>query len=234
MDHSSMMATMFSDTSIFMIPWVAFIAGLGGSLHCVGMCGGLVVATAPNRSSIAAYQVGRIISYALLGGLAGLIGGLLTFKQNHPVFRFMPMLMIGLLLIFWGVQGWRGKKNSLPLPEGVTSYLNSLWGRVVGSSNLKAHSTSLRSFLIGLLSIFLPCGFLYGVIFALAALGNPWAGVFGMAAFALGTVPAMSIAPEIVRRVLHPLYRLTPRLTPILLTICGLFLLSKAVYKLVG
>jgi uncharacterized protein len=234
LDHSSMMTTMFSDTSLPMIIWVAFMAGIGGSLHCVGMCGGLVVATAPNKLSNFTYQLGRIISYALIGGLAGVLGELLAFKQQNPILRFSPMILMGLLLIFWGVQGWRGKKIGIPLPALLSNWVNSIWGRVVRVSGDSSRATSLRAFAVGLLSIFLPCGFLYGVVFALAALGSPMAGFVGMTAFALGTVPAMSVAPEVVRRVLKPLYRLTPRLTPVLLTLCGLFFVSKALFKLFG
>ncbi len=147
------------------IPWVSFAAGFGGSLHCVGMCGGLVTASCSNNKDIVRYQLGRLLGYLLLGLLAGTLASYLNFKNAHPLVALIPSLMIGGLFIFWGIQSFRGKKAELPLPKFLSVFYQKLWGSLI-----KGNTSFTRSLFIGFISILLPCGLLYGVVLGRVAL----------------------------------------------------------------
>jgi len=213
------------DSSLTMIPWIAFLAGIGGSLHCVGMCGGLVVTCAPTKKSVFTYQIGRLLGYSFLGLLAGSLGHLLTFSQTSPAYSLIPAFLIGGLLIFWGLKSWLGKKAELPVPQTFRKFHMNIWQKMMGKTN-----GSTKSFTIGALSIFLPCGLLYGVVLTVASFQNPLIGLMSMFFFWLGTVPAMNFAPDIVRRVFKPLVQKLPRMTALCLIGIGVFTISSRVY----
>ena len=208
------------------VPWVSFIAGLGGSLHCVGMCGGLVTATCEQTSDIFRYQVGRLIGYLLLGAFAGWFGSLLQIKNLPPYASLVPAMIVGGLFIFWGVQHLRGKKAELPTPKFLNKFYFFLWGRFV-----KNNSSSSKSFFTGLISILLPCGFLYGVVLGTVALENFLMAMISMFFFWLGTVPSMVAAPEIFKRLLTPLKQKLPKFYAITLVIIGVSTISLRMIK---
>lgn len=191
-------------------PWVSLLAGLGGSLHCVGMCGGLVTATCEKSTDIFRYQIGRLLGYLLLGAIAGTMGGLLTFETAPEWLKLAPSLLVGSLFIFWGFKSYRGQKAELPLPKFLHRSYQFLWRRVYR-----------KAMLTGLISILLPCGLLYGVIAATVAIQNPWTAMLGMFAFWLGTLPAMVAAPSLVKRLLRPWSIYRPRTYAIALMSVG-------------
>lgn len=206
----------FSNATSFM-PWVSFAAGLGGGLHCVGMCGGLVTASCERGGHIVSYQLGRLGGYLLLGAVGGLAGGLLRVLTDGPWPAFLGGTTLGLLFIVWGVQSWRGRKAELPLPKFTSRWYGRmwLWSKAPGRPTPGPALT-------GLLSILLPCGLLYGVALAAVALQNPLAAMASMAFFWLGTLPSMILAPHIVRRILAPLKAKAPRICGVVLMIIGL------------
>jgi hypothetical protein len=193
-------------------PWVSFLAGLGGSLHCVGMCGGLVTASCDRSADIARYQVGRLLGYLALGAIAGFAGGLFNFEMAPAWFKVFPSFLVGGLFIFWGIKSYRGQKAELPLPKFLQRSYQFLWRKVYR-----------KAFLTGLISILLPCGLLYGVIAATVALQSPWTAMLGMFAFWLGTLPAMVAAPGLVKRVLRPLSQRRPKAYALALMTVGIF-----------
>src|SRR5690349_7474920 len=113
------------------IPWVSFIAGLGGSLHCVGMCGGMVTASCGKNDEIMKYQFGRLLGYLSLGLIAGFLGSFINLKELSPMAALIPGLFIGGLFVFWGVQNLRGKKAELPMPKFMGKLYSSLWRLLV-------------------------------------------------------------------------------------------------------
>ena len=76
-------------------------------------------------------------------------------------------------------------------------------------------------FVIEPVSIFLPCGFLYGVVIALATFSNPMIALISIITFWIGTLPAMSVAPDLIKRILKPLYQRMPLVTSSFLIIIG-------------
>ena len=177
--------------------WVtAFLAGLLGSGHCFGMCGGIAgslgALTGTNNRSIALpalqFNLGRLLGYALLGALAGGIlgaaGEIMALKPLGKWLRALTALMvllIGLRFLF----GWRG----LDLIEKGGA---GLWRRIMPL----AVRISQRHDWIGRLGLgvcwgFLPCGLVYTVLITAASTGHAAAGAVTMIAFGMGTLPAM-------------------------------------------
>jgi len=87
-----------------MIFWSAFLLGLLGSFHCIGMCGPIAFVLPINRSKKSImffqsflYQFGRLITYSFIGFIFGLIGKglfLAGFQQNLSVFIGLLMILI--------------------------------------------------------------------------------------------------------------------------------------------
>lgn len=202
-------------------PWVAFIAGLGGSLHCVGMCGGLVTASCDKNKDIIRYQLGRLLGYLALGLFAGYLGSLVKFESQSPIITIIPGLFIGLLFLYWGIQNWRGKKAELPMPKFMSHFYSFLWKKLV----YKNMSFS-KSFFTGLISIFLPCGLLYGVVLGGVAVQHPLMALISMFFFWLGTVPSMILAPHVLRKILDPLKTKIPRTYGATLILMGVLTVS--------
>jgi len=177
--------------------WVtAFLAGLLGSGHCFGMCGGIAgslgALTGTNNRSIALpalqFNFGRLLGYALLGALAGgILGAAGEIMALKPLGRWLRaltalmVLLIGLRFLF----GWRG----LDLIEKGGA---GLWRRIMPL----AVRISQRHDWIGRLGLgvcwgFLPCGLVYTVLITAASTGHAAAGAITMIAFGMGTLPAM-------------------------------------------
>jgi sulfite exporter TauE/SafE len=207
-------------------PWVSFIAGVGGSLHCVGMCGGLVTASCEKSKDIFRYQLGRLLGYLLLGLFAGFLGSLIKFENATPAIVILPGLTIGILFLYWGIQNWRGKKAELPMPKFMSKFYTFLWNKLV----YKNMSFS-KSFFTGLISIFLPCGLLYGIVLGGVALQHPMMALFSMFFFWLGTLPSMVLAPHVFQKILNPLRSKLPKTYAVSLIMIGLMTVSFRMVK---
>jgi sulfite exporter TauE/SafE len=170
----------------------ALLAGLLGSLHCVGMCGAFAASCTRARGGLPAWHVGRVATYALLGGLAGAAGGLL------PGRAWLPALLAALLLTWFAL----GLAGLVPEPRLVPPRLVETGARAARSSSPAAQ------LLFGVVNGFLPCGLVYSALTIPVALADPFGGALAMAAFGLGTVPALSLAALGLRRlVLASLWR---------------------------
>lgn len=173
----------------------AFLVGLLGGGHCVGMCGGIVGAVTmtlpgskPRLPFVLAYNFGRIGSYTLAGIIAGTVGASSFFLEHvlpvEKVLYALASLMLVLLgLYLAGI--WR-----------VLTRLEALGGRLW--QHLQPYSRRLlpvrtlpQSLLLGVLWGWLPCGLVYSVLVAAVASGNPWQGGLLMLAFGLGTLPTL-------------------------------------------
>jgi uncharacterized protein len=175
--------------------WTAFTIGLFGSLHCVGMCGPIACAL-PNpkgagqdssKSSLVGnallYNLGRTVTYSLLGGLIGVVGRglqLAGFQQIMSIVLGVILLVIALFSI-----NVEAKLLQLPGLNQLVFRLKSQLGRLFKGSGMNT------SFFIGLLNGLLPCGLVYmGVVGALST-GGVGSGMAYMALFGLGTLPLM-------------------------------------------
>lgn len=163
---------------------VLFIAGLLTSIHCVGMCGGIMLSQTVNSESenklqamkpALFYNLGRVISYTILGGIIGAVGSVfsLSFKSKATVQILAALFMIIMGLNMSGFGLFR--KLQIKLPHSFCKFKHK----------------SNSPFIVGLLNGFMPCGPLQTMqIFALGT-GSPVKGAISMMIFSIGTVPLM-------------------------------------------
>lgn len=191
--------------------------GFLGSLHCIGMCGGLISALCMSRPKIwwpglVIYQVGRVTTYSLFGLAAGLFGAMLGNIGGWPLLRALA-IVAGLLMIIFGLNlaGW--------LPDPLLR-LSALVGKRIGLAALArkfAQRASLSGwYVMGLANGLLPCGLVYAALGLAVASASAGAAVL-MFFFGLGTFPAMLFAPALLRK-------LTPELRGGLLRLAGVIL----------
>ncbi len=181
----------------------AFVIGFFGSLHCVGMCGGLVSALCMARPKLwwpglLSYQLGRIFTYVILGLIAGLVGTSLGEFSGFKQAQWLLTLFAGGLMILFAcyLGGW--------LPDPF-SKLTAKISRATGMTYwMKKASSSHRLdawLVVGLLNGLLPCGLVYaGLALSLTATA-PFQGALIMLLFGLGTVPAMLVVPALLRKI---------------------------------
>ncbi len=186
--------------------WTAALVGLGGSLHCVGMCGPLALALAGGDKGGARfiagrllYNGGRIVTYVLLGGLFGLLGGVLQLAgwQQGLSIAAGGVIMLSAVL---GLLHRRLPLASVPA-RGVAAVKRGL-GALLRQQSLAG------LFLVGLLNGLLPCGFVYLALAGSLTMGRPVEGMAYMALFGAGTVPLMLSTALFGRLLLRPSLRL--------------------------
>ncbi|MDD2899147.1 MAG: sulfite exporter TauE/SafE family protein [Desulfuromonadaceae bacterium] len=175
--------------------WLAFSAGLAGSGHCLGMCGGIVSALSlSHRNASAAqrllynllYHVGRICTYSLLGLFVGLAAQAGTVDVLKPAFRWL-FLAANLFVTAIGIFTLLGVRSF-----GISSLDGSGWGFLNGwLSRLKSGGSVLNALPTGFLMGFLPCGLVYGVLISAATSGSALKGGSMMFAFGCGTIPVL-------------------------------------------
>lgn len=216
----------------YTVVWVAFTVGLAGSLHCVGMCGGLVAACSNEGKNTWAYQIGRLIGYSILGLFAGLLGNIMTVQKIHPVLTLIPSILIGGILINWGVSGFKGRSLKFKIPKFLEFISLKLLSKAMKVDEKKHAKT--KAALVGGLSIFLPCGFLYGVVFALAILQQPVVGLIAMIAFWAGTTPALSLSTQLIEKILTPIRSYAPKFSSAVLVSFGVGTISYRLYNFIA
>ncbi|MDQ1923999.1 sulfite exporter TauE/SafE family protein [Massilia pseudoviolaceinigra] len=208
-------------TALSLIP--VFMVGLLGSVHCVGMCGGIVsafsaapvaarpfpVAVMTQRAAtdgmarVLAYNTGRIASYmtagALAGGIAGgarTLAGLTAVQAGGYWLANLMLVILGLYLM----DAWRGLAKLEALGQGLWQRARPLMRFIVPIDR------PLKMLALGALWGWLPCGMVYSVLMTAMFTGSGAGGAIVMLAFGLGTLPmllAMGMAGERLRAALQ-------------------------------
>ena len=167
----------------------AFVMGLAGSLHCIGMCGPLALALPVSHKNDLSritggllYNSGRIFSYSLLGLLFGTLGNFLVAAKWQSGLS----ITLGILILIYLLLPKRWlhypAKNSFSKPF---IFLRQQLGNL-----FQAKRTS-SIFFIGVLNGFLPCGLIYLALASSVVAGNSLSGGIFMLFFGLGTLPMM-------------------------------------------
>jgi uncharacterized protein len=168
-----------------MIFLTAFITGLLGSFHCAGMCGPIALATPTVGTSVSAkiwsklvYNLGRIVTYGILGALLGLFG----FGLKLAGFQQLISITAGVVIILSVLVG---SQLSRFTPQGFFAANAQRMGKLFQRKKY----TSLFS--IGLLNGLLPCGFVYIGLIGSVATQHAFDGALFMVLFGIGTLPMM-------------------------------------------
>ena len=203
----------------------AFILGLLGSLHCVGMCGPIAFMLPVDRSNsfkkisqISIYHIGRLISYSLIGLVFGLVGkSLYIFGMQQQLSIAVGILMIILVIIPYKTIG----KYNLSKP------LNRLISKVKSSLGSALKKKTADTFLtIGFLNGVLPCGLVYMAVFGAIATGSLLEGSIYMILFGLGTIPLMTCAIYLGKFLNQTIKQRIQKAIPVFVVIIGvLFIL---------
>lgn len=170
--------------------FAALILGLAGSMHCLGMCGPLVLAVHTTShaqvfsTNKILYHLGRLLVYGVLGALAGLIGETASafgWQQGLAILAGVAMLA----LVVW--------------PEKLKSGPFKLIGKLKQTFSILLQTKSYGThFLLGMLNGLLPCGLVYMALAAALATGSLYSSVSFMLFFGLGTSPALLAAGSLL------------------------------------
>lgn len=168
---------------------VLFVVGMLTSIHCVGMCGGIMLTQSLSKNNILKedqnklkalmpailYNLGRITSYTIIGGIVGALGSVLSLSLNVKaglqIFAGLFMVIMGLNMT--GFSAFR--KFNIKLP----------W------SSCKVKNKPKAPFLVGMLNGLMPCGPLQTMQLYALGTGSALSGALSMFVFSLGTVPLM-------------------------------------------
>jgi len=171
------------------------IAFLGSFGHCIGMCGGIIIAYSGTKIddkwskytqafSHLLYSAGRITTYVVLGALFGYLGGVAMFNN---IANGTLLIVAGIFMILTALS-LSGKIKFLTIIEHSISK-SSWYGRTFKEL---LHTKSMTSFFIlGMLNGLLPCGLVYFFTVTAASTGSALYGALVMLIFGLSTVPAL-------------------------------------------
>ncbi len=206
--------------------YTAFILGLLGSFHCLGMCGPIAFVLPVDRNNKTKmiwqtflYHFGRLLTYSIIGLLFGLVGKglyLAGFQQRLSI-------LMGIIMIL-----------SVVIPAHLlnkyhfTRPLYGIIGKVKSNLGLYLKQKSNKAFfLIGFFNGFLPCGLVYMAVIGAIAAGTPLVGAFYMFLFGLGTVPMMTGAIMLGNFVNLSVRNKIQKAIPIFVVIIGLLFILR-------
>ena len=184
---------------------LVFLTGLLGGVHCIGICGGIML----TQHNALAYNGGRMVGYTIMGAVLGAVGSVLTFSSGmkSAVFIVAGGLVVLIGLQMWGVPLLRRLRPGLPSPRGRTG----------------------RPFVIGLLTAVMPCGMLASMWFVAASAASAGRGAAVMLVFGLGTCVCMLLFGLLGDALGRKYNKYLLKASTILIITMGLMLLMKGV-----
>lgn len=199
-------------------------ASLLGSVHCAAMCGGFACFFSGERTAgpawmaHAAYHGARLVGYLALGAAAGLAGAGFDLAGRMAGLQRPAAIAAGAVMILWGgasLAAAAGIGRAVTAAPGATRFLSRRIAALTGKPPL------LRALGIGLLTALLPCGWLYVFVATAAGTGSPQGGALAMAAFWVGTVPALAGVGLLAQKAIGPLRARLPVVTAAALLVLG-------------
>ena len=202
----------------------ALILGLISSLHCVAMCGPIVLLLPIDRSSkykkighILCYHFGRFIAYGLLGVLFGMIGKGLSiagFQQKLSIVAGICIILVALIS--------EKRIMRIPLVQRYFLLIKSQLNQYL-SKPKKARSITIIGFFNGLL----PCAMIYGALFGALSMGAVYKSGIFMLVFGLGTLPLLSLVFLISDSVKQVITLKFQNVLPLMAVIIGILLILR-------
>lgn len=163
-----------------------FIVGVLSSLHCVGMCGGIMLTQTLDKDNLLTskntsfnislkYNIGRVISYTLLGGIIGALGSVfsVSMKMQGFIQIIAALFMIIAGLNMFGIKLFKSSNINIPFLKK------------------SCNKNSKNPFIVGILNGFMPCGPLQTMQLYALGTGSFVMGALSMFMFSIGTVPLM-------------------------------------------
>lgn len=205
------------------------LLGLAAGLHCAGMCGPLILALpldAEGKRHVACqmltYHTGRILTYAALGVLFGLLG------KGIALAGFQKGLSIGagVLMLAMAFMAWRFEQLVTALP-GFGKFTRQVQLRI---GQLLKRNPNGATFGVGLLNGLLPCGMVYAALAGAISTTAAAEGALFMALFGMGTLPLLLTVSILGRSFSLGIRKKLKIAQPILLTIAGLLLLQRGLH----
>ncbi len=184
----------------------AFLLGFWGSLHCVGMCGGIVGVL---NNSLAnkdgnkwtfwlGYNFGRIFSYSIAGGIAAFVGSNLFAVINPDYAHRIGMMLSGLFLIAFGLylSGWWYGLSWIERKGAI------LWQKISPlTKKFIPVKHVYQALCLGALWGWLPCGLVYSALVWMFTLPSFTDGMTHMAAFGFGTLPMLLLMSSVAEKI---------------------------------
>jgi len=206
--------------------YTAFIFGLISSFHCIGMCGPIAMMLpvdnhnpAKKVTQILTYHLGRLLAYATIGLVFGLVGrGLYMagFQQKLSIFIGVAMILVILI-----PEKAFAKYN---FSKPIFKFISKIKSRLGSQFKNKSYKSL---FTIGFLNGFLPCGMVYVALFGAIAMQNEIFGVLYMILFGLGTVPMMSSVVYLNSFLSIPMRNKIQKIIPIFAVIIGILFIFR-------
>jgi hypothetical protein len=217
-----------------MIEYVLFfIAGIAGSFHCIGMCGGFPIAIGsvpsqtPSRKVFnhLLYNSGRVFTYTFLGIVLGYLS--LKINEVKPILNAQVIVSIvaGVFMILIGLQilGMLSERT-IPIP-GFSPFYIFLKKTIASFIGYKSLAAPLC---LGIFNGFLPCPLIYAFLFKAATSGSPDKGGMTMLSLGLGTIPTMFILGNL-SGIISPRIRAKASLIPgLVVVIFGIITIVRA------
>ncbi len=184
---------------------LVFLTGLLGGVHCIGMCGGIML----TQHHALAYNGGRMVGYTAAGFALGAVGSVLTFSagMKSAVFLAAGGLVVLIGLQMWGVPLLRKLRPGLPSPCGRRG----------------------RPFVIGLLTAVMPCGMLTSMWFVAASAASAAKGAATMLTFGAGTSVCMLLLGLLGDALTRKYNKYILKASTILIITMGLMLMAKGI-----
>ena len=220
---------------LIIILTTAFLGSVG---HCIGMCGGIVVAYTSNKidqkssyvqqtASHLAYNFGRVTTYTILGAFFGYLGSVLAFS---PTTKGLLFVITGVLMILAGLSLIGNVKflNSAEWSISKYTWYQNSFRKLISSNTYGSF------YLLGMLNGIIPCGLVYSFAIFAASTATPWGGALVMATFGLATIPALFFLGFITKFLQRGSLRSTMmKLAALLVIVYGVFTLTKG-YKFIA
>jgi len=218
-----------NNIDLIIILSTAFLGSVG---HCIGMCGGIVVAYSSTKIEQKdsftkqtiqhlAYNFGRVTTYTILGAMFGLLGRAIAFT---PTTKGILFLLTGTLMILAGLSLIGGIKflNSAEWSVSSHKWYQNMFRKLISSKTLNSF------FMLGMLNGIIPCGLVYSFAIFAASTANPLWGAIVMATFGLATIPALFFLGSVTKFLQKGTLRGTMmKLASLLVIFYGLFTLYK-------
>lgn len=173
-----------------------FAMGFFGTLHCVGMCGGFIMASSMRFGGglgfSFAYNSGRVLTYILLGAVMGVLGKVLIAAGLFGRFQGALPIAAGILMVAMGLE------LSGLMPRRVR-IIPDLLSKGLASGYLKKGRPA--PFVLGMLNGLVPCAFLYAAGLKAASTGEPVGGALTMAALGAGTFVPLLFTGAVIGRI---------------------------------